>query len=164
MKRSTFASTKLSDNQRISELMATLCLHSLTGSVWSSHGQTNFSPRAGATWVCGTTGISPPLPQHTVTDYHDMTCLFPIETFHFSRYSTTQQSPLHMAPSVSADGVCPGAGASPLPSAEAGEMLQVQKTRLGTDQRGSLCGRLYSAHALTRSHKITKSSAVNCRQ
>lgn len=94
--------------------------------------------------------------------WHD---LFPIETFYLSGDTTTQQSPLHMALSASAEGEkCPGAGASPLSTCRSWRDAPGAKSRLGADQRSSLCGRLYSAHALTRSHKITNNSAVNCSQ
>lgn len=90
MKRSTLAS----HNQRISEFTATLCLHSLTGSVWSFHGQTNSSPPAGATWVCGTTGNFPSstLAHTDRSSWHDLFTrenLLPFKVQHHTALSLT---------------------------------------------------------------------------
>lgn len=75
MKRSTFASTKLLGNQKISALTEMLLCRSLTKSGGSSHGQTSSFPGTGVIWVCSTTGgFHPSAPgQHLVINRDDVT-------------------------------------------------------------------------------------------
>lgn len=148
-----------------------LCCHSLTKSAWYFYGQTSFFQGTGfVIWVYGTTEGFIPLPQDStkwwiVLTWHGDKIILPTKSFHISRDSTTNKSTLDTALPVSAEGgKHPGASSSVrLWMLE--RCFRWQKNRFWANQKSSLCGRLGSAHAFTRSPEIaaTNNSGVRCR-